>query len=139
MVYKERNDLELNIDKCYVITFTRERNIIVYDYSIGGRKLQRVDEIKDLGIVLDSKLCFDKHVNYIFRKCSKLLGFVFRACRNFRAEKSFLFLFNSLIRSILEYGSVVRNPFYNVYVDKIEIHEASVLQDQKAKTTGIRC
>lgn len=91
---------------------------------MNGHVLQRVDEVMDLGIFFDSKLCFDVHVNYIFRKCSRLLGFIFRACANFKIKKSFDFLYNALIRSILEYGSVILSLspnlteylLYNYYV-----------------------
>lgn len=114
------NDLDLNIDKCVIITYTRKMNVIIYDYVIDNHYLERVDEVKDLGILLDGKLCFDKHINYIFRKCNKLLGFIFRACVNFKSHRSFLHLYNSLVRPILEYGSVIWNPIYKVYISKIE-------------------
>lgn len=82
--------------------------------------MKRVSEVKDLGIILDPKLCFDKHINYIFRRCNKLLGFIFRACTNFRSNKSYMFLYNSLVRSLCEYGAVIWNPHYKIYTNKIE-------------------
>lgn len=109
--------MELNIGKCSAITFTRKKNVTLYDYSIDGENLKRVSEIKDLGIILDSKLTFDNHVNYVFRRCNKLLGFVFRVCRRFRTQKSIMFLYNSLIRSLCEYGAVIWNPQYMVYTN----------------------
>ena len=114
------NDMELNISKCSVITFTRKKNVIDFDYSVGGVTLKRVDEIKDLGIILDTKLCFDRHINHIFRRCNKLLGFIYRACSRFRSKESLMFLYNSFVRSLCEYGAVIWNPFYKIYVDKIE-------------------
>lgn len=115
-----RNDMDLNIDKCSVITFTRSRSAIVFDYAINSQNLKRVYEIKDLGVIMDSKLTFDKHISYIFRRCNKLLGFIFRACNPFKSKKSVMFSYNSLTRSICEYGAVIWNPFYKVYTDKIE-------------------
>lgn len=102
------------------MTFTRKKSIVVFDYNIIGQVLKKVDEVKDLEIVLDSKLCFDKHINFIFRKCNKLLGFISRACSRFKSKKSYIFLYNSLVRSLLEYGSVKWNPFNKVYTYKVE-------------------
>lgn len=43
------NDMDLNIGKCYAITFTRNDNVIQFDYTIGTQKLERVNDIKDFG------------------------------------------------------------------------------------------
>lgn len=102
--------MDLNISKCSVITFTRKWNVDEFDCGIEGQSLERVNEVKDLGIIIDSELTFDKHVNYVFRKCNRLLGFIFRACRRFKSRKSMMFLYMSLIRSLCEYGAVIWNP-----------------------------
>lgn len=117
-----RNDMDLNIAKCSIITFTRKKKVFTFEYGIDGQILKRVVEVKDLGILIDSKLTFDKHVNYVFRRCNKLLGFIFRACRcrRFKSKSSLMFLYNSFIRSLCEYSSVIWNPHYKIYQDKIE-------------------
>lgn len=63
--------MELNVGKCSAITFTRENNLIVilFDYSIDGQSLKSccvvilclksVNEVKDLDIIIVSKLTFD--------------------------------------------------------------------------------
>lgn len=95
-------------------------NVVNFNYNIDNQVLKRVEEIKDLGLILDSKLCFDRHINYIFRRCNKLLGFIFRACSSFKSKKSYISLYNSLVRSLCEYGAVIWNPLYDVYANKIE-------------------
>lgn len=65
--------MELNLKKCFVLTFTRKQNVILMDYFTYSQVLQRVKEIKDLGVIFDEKLCFDKHVEFLFRKCQRLL------------------------------------------------------------------
>lgn len=49
------NLLNLNYKKCSVISFTRE-NAISYEYTMGPEQLKRVNTVKDLGVLLDSKL-----------------------------------------------------------------------------------
>lgn len=115
-----RIDMDVNIGKCSLISFTRNANVFKYDYTVDNQKLKRVNEVKDLGIIIDSKLTFNQHVNYIFRRCNKLLGFIFRACKRFKSRKSVMFLYSSLIRWICEYVALIWNPDYKVYIDKIE-------------------
>jgi Reverse transcriptase (RNA-dependent DNA polymerase) len=55
----EMNKLYLNISKCKVITFSRARSTEYFDYSLNGLILERVNDIRDLGVVLS----FEKHID----------------------------------------------------------------------------
>ena len=57
------NGLKLNIKKCNSISFTYNRQPSCYDYKINNTSLSRVYEIKDIGIILDSNLNFENHIN----------------------------------------------------------------------------
>jgi hypothetical protein len=48
------------------------------------------------------------------------MNFLFRTARPFRGVNSWLTLYTSLVRSILEYCSPVWSPFYAVHVDRLE-------------------
>lgn len=80
----------------------------------------RVESIKDLGVTFDSKLKFDIHVDTICRKAHRVLGFIFRRGKDFRNPQVFIMLFNSLVRSHLEYACQIWNPFYDIYCHRIE-------------------
>src|SRR5699024_7468473 len=55
----EDNNLFLNINKCKSITFCNKRkNVILSEYRLGNSVLSSVNEIKDLGVVFDSRLTF---------------------------------------------------------------------------------
>lgn len=116
----EQNSLPLNISKCTVLTISRKRETIKFEYMMGNDVLKSVSEQKDLGIIFDSKYTFERHVSYIVNKANKTLGFLFRCGKLFRKIDTFIQIYNSLVRSVLEYGSVVWNPFYQVYRTKIE-------------------
>ncbi len=85
-------------------------NSVCFDYSIQGTSLERQSEMKDLGVIYDSKLSFTSHINDLYSKCIKLVGFIFRTSSDFRNATTVLALFNSLIRSKLEYSSTIWNP-----------------------------
>ncbi|XP_055614779.1 uncharacterized protein LOC129761101 [Toxorhynchites rutilus septentrionalis] len=112
MVCKQQD--ALNPSKCSVISFSRKRSSIIFEYKLHGVKLDRVSTIKDLGVMLDSKLTFRDHVSYIIAKASRTLGFIFRVTKRFKDVHC------SLVRSILEYACVVWSPYYQNSVHRIE-------------------
>lgn len=118
--YCKINMLELNPSKCFSITFSRQRNVISKSYTIKGQPLEKITYMKDLGIIHDSKLIFDKHVDSIISGALKALGFIMRNSLYFTQAKTLKVLYCAYVRSKLEYASQVWNPCYNTYVDRIE-------------------
>lgn len=110
----------LNPSKCSVITFTRKKQPIVYTYTLKGEVLNRESVVKDLGVLLDSKLTFKDHISYVTSKASSQLGFIFRVAKSFKDVYCMKALYCALVRSILEYGSNVWAPFYQNGIGRIE-------------------
>lgn len=118
--YCENNQLFLNPDKCHVITFTRKINPIIYNYKLNNYNLKRVHEIRDLGVIIDSKLTFNSHIDKIIQRAYKLLGFVLRVCKPFQHKMTYMLLYFSLVRSILDFGCVIWSPFFKCHIARIE-------------------
>ena len=78
------NLLPLNIDKCRIISFTRNKNPIVFNYQIELSSLIRVNLINDLGIYLESDLSFKYNHKMIINKSFKTLGLINRNTKDFR-------------------------------------------------------
>lgn len=116
----DRNDLQLNANKCYFIAFSNRIVKLQTEYILKNKKLTKVDSIKDLGITFDSRLKFDQHIDEITRKASKMLGFVMRAVNKFTNIHCIKLLFNALVRSHLEYNCSIWNPLHDCHIKKIE-------------------
>lgn len=114
------NNLKLNIDKCYTITFSRKKYPINYLYNFKNTCIKRVTEVGDLGVLLDDTLSFVPHINRITDRAYKMLGFVFRQCKDFKNINTYLVLYNSLVRTHLEFASIIWNPIYAKYKNQIE-------------------
>lgn len=114
------NDLCLNINKCKCFSITRKRTTLMQNYHINNVLLERVTEFKDLGVILDSKLCFNQHIDYCTSKASSMLGFVKRQAFVFTDPYAIKSLYCAFVRSILEYASVLWNPTYKVHIIRIE-------------------
>lgn len=123
-IYKwsEVNMLPLNISKCSTMTysFKSAENNIEFDYIINNDPLKRVQIVKDLGVYMDPKLKFDKHIENLTKECYKKNGFLIRNCKDFKNIKTYVTLFNVLIRPKLEYACVVWDPYYARYHHDIE-------------------
>jgi hypothetical protein len=64
---------------------------------------------KDLGVTVDNKLAFKKHVSQSTAKANRTVGIIRRSFTNL-SEKTFVTLYKSLVRPALEYGHSVWNP-----------------------------
>lgn len=123
----DTNDLHLNLDKCAVLTITRKQKSIEHKYYYGTHEFKRVNEQRDLGVIIDRKLNFVEHLNSIASKASAALGFIKRFCYDLRDTKIMKSLYSALVQSHLEYCSSVWLPHYEVHKNKIE----SILIDQE--------
>lgn len=59
-----------------VLTFSRSFSPYIFDYNLNGCQLKRVDQIKDLGVIIDTKMTYNAHIDYIIAKANSLVGFI---------------------------------------------------------------
>ncbi|KAL5234462.1 hypothetical protein ACI65C_001872 [Semiaphis heraclei] len=113
--------LELAIHKCKVMSFSRRHSIIQYDYSIDNVILQRINQVEDLGFIFTPTLSFAPHIDWIVGKALRSLGFIRRHAGSVMSVRCLLILYTSIIvRSIVEYGSVVWSPRTKCDIVRIE-------------------
>jgi hypothetical protein len=72
------NLLELNVGKCKSITFPRLRNPVEFPYMLEVVILARVNSITDLGVVMDSRMSFSRHIDVTVGKALAMLRCVKR-------------------------------------------------------------
>ena len=73
--------------------------------------IKKVESEKDLGVIIDNKLTFTKHINSKIKIANRNLGLIFRTFTCIDKE-IFLNLFKSLVRPHLEYASTVWCPVF---------------------------
>lgn len=114
------NKLTLNINKCVFIVFSNKLNQSDVSYKINNITLNKMSTVKDLGVTFDSKLKFTQHIDNIVAKSYRCLGFIFRLTKKFKNTKCVNLLYNALVRSNLEYASIIWSPHQTTYSYKIE-------------------
>ena len=82
-------------------------------------ELHRSEGEKDLGVMVDDKVDFDKHIQQQVNKTNSIMGLIRRMYR-FLDDTSFRYLFQALVRPHLEYAKAVWSPFTKKDIDTIE-------------------
>lgn len=116
------NQLCLNLKKCFVMTYSKRTNIQYYDYAIdnGRHKFERVQLHRDLGVIFDRKLSFVNHIDAITASASGAMGFIKRTLKDKFTIECAKLLYCALVRSKLEYCSIVWQPYHLIHSNRIE-------------------
>lgn len=131
-----KNLLPLNIEKCNIVTYTKKKLPTEYQYKINLTILKRNSEYRDLGVIFDSKLTFIPHIDSTVSNCFKILGFIVRNSGWFSEIGTLKLLFGALVRSKLEYASVVWDPGYDVRIGSLESVQRRFLKYLSFKYDG---
>lgn len=119
--------MNLNIEKCNHLRFTRKSAITQESYKIKDTIITSVTEYKYLGVYLTQSLKWIKHVEYIITKASRMLYFIRRNFKDASTEvKETLYFMH--VRSILDYACVVWDPHQEYLIERLE-----KLQNQAAR------
>ena len=108
------NKLSLNVSKTkYMCFHTLKRKVVFPDLKINNITIDRVTDFKFLGLIISSNLKWNKHIDHISIKVSKVIGIMFRLkyivpCDVLQT------LYNSLIMPhfhycLLAWGSTIKN------------------------------
>ena len=108
--------LPFNISKCKLLHIGQSNPR--YSYKMNGVDITKVNEEKDLGVVIDCNLKFHGQCSAVINKANRLLGLIKRTFLTL-SEDMFLSLYKSLVRPILEYGNLVWGPNCKTDIHKL--------------------
>lgn len=113
-----------NASKCYILSINSKS---YFYYPLNNTILKHVDNNPYLGLLLSKDLKWATHIEKICKKASSTLGFIQRNLRHCptHCRKS---AYIALVRSTLEYGSVVWDPHLQKDIEKIENKHNAELQ-----------
>ena len=73
------NKLSLNIAKTkYMVFHTSKRNVIYPNLKVNNNNIERVTEFNFLGVILNSHMTWNKHINHISMKIARSIGILYR-------------------------------------------------------------
>ncbi|GFT64956.1 RNA-directed DNA polymerase from mobile element jockey [Trichonephila clavipes] len=108
--WAEQNGFDFSTEKTVSVVFTRKRGVFPNpELFIGRSIIQVVNEVKFLGLIFDQSLRFHRHLKDLKIRSANALNILkVLANTHWGADRtSLLRLYRALIRSKLDYGSVV--------------------------------
>ena len=114
--------LKFHPEKCKVMHLGKAGDT-EYSYKLKEgdtyHELSYTEEEKDLGVVIDGKLDFDRHINIKINKASSIMAVIRRSFVSLNGV-NFVPLYKSLVRSHLEYASCIWSPYKKKHIEAIE-------------------
>lgn len=111
--------LKFHPDKCVTLRISLNKQSEAHAYYLGEDELKKVEEVKDLGIIVDSRLQFQKQISGKVNKANQSWGTI---KRTFKHMNPYIFkkLFCAQVRSHLEYAIQFWAPYLRKDINKIE-------------------
>ena len=111
------SQLSLNYDKCFILHLGKSNT--KFSYGLNGVLFPSPDQVKDLGVFIDSSLSFSKH---IAATCSKARSRCSLFLKSFISRDLFSMkqFYISYIRPLLEYSSPVWSPITQGDINALE-------------------
>ena len=101
------NFMYANLDKFQAIISTKDkRDTKDLEIRVGNKKIKTKEEVVQLGVVIDNKLCFDLYISDLLKKASAKLNAIKRK-GNYLSQSQRATLCNSYVNSYFKYCSLV--------------------------------
>lgn len=114
-----RWQMTLNYKKTVSMTITRKKAPLKHTYQINNHSLAEVSCFKYLGVLITSDLKWNEHVTYIQKKAMRKLGYLRRMLPK-ASQDTKLLAYKTYIRPLLEYASIIWDPYTLVNTNKLE-------------------
>uniref|UniRef100_A0A8C6NYB4 Reverse transcriptase domain-containing protein n=1 Tax=Nothobranchius furzeri TaxID=105023 RepID=A0A8C6NYB4_NOTFU len=114
------NKLSLNIKKTKFMIFGNKKvKNGDFKLTISDTEIERVSEIKFLGVVIDSNLSWKHHLNYIKGKIAKSLGLLYKL-KDILNHKALRLIYCSLIQPYMAYCIEIWGSTFKTYIHEIK-------------------
>ena len=117
---------EIQRKKCNIMRVSRSRKPLQHFYSLGNEILHEVSDAKYLGIQINNKLDWNKHISTIAARGQSKLAFIYRnpkGCPKKLRDTAYI----SLIKPALEYNCSGWHPRKKVIWTKLKKFSAEQL------------
>ena len=108
-----------NAKKCYTMRLHRKKEPIIQNYTMGDDVLTTVSSQAYLGVEIHEKLSWKPHIKAMTSRANKTLAFIRRnlwQCSSSVKQQAY----TALVRSQLEYGASIWDPYRQNQIDSIE-------------------
>ncbi|CAL4209014.1 unnamed protein product [Meganyctiphanes norvegica] len=118
--WANKNLMQFNENKFEQMSHGETKNINIEPYKTpSGKEIKIGATVKDLGVIANNDLLFREHIDNIVTSSKVMSGILLRTFST-REEVPMMRMFNSYIKSKLEYCSLVWSPCHQNEINKLE-------------------
>ena len=70
--------MSFNASKCKILSITRKKSLVNFNYTMNKETVERCYNIKDIGVEIDHKLDWSEHIRTIVKKSNRIMGLIKR-------------------------------------------------------------
>jgi len=127
-LWLKTNKLSLNIAKTHYMVFhSKNKCTTDINIKIDNNLIDRVSHTKFLGIIIDEKLNWKLHINYVSGKVSRCIGMIIKS-RKVLNKESLITLYYSFIYPFLIYCNHIWGSTYLSHLNKLEILQKKIVR-----------
>lgn len=106
--WAKENKLKINPAKTIFIHFKKNnKDTCNYGFDVDGINITKSKTVKDLGVIFDEDYSFKQQYIAINIRCRSLLFAAKRFCKEIKERRIMMFIYNTYIRPIMEYCSII--------------------------------
>ncbi|GBM82986.1 hypothetical protein AVEN_223566-1 [Araneus ventricosus] len=121
--------IKINTDKCQAVYFSRRRNNPDYP-KLYRRAIPWSDSTKYLGVILEKRLTFKKHIDNNIQKVNAIKSILYPLIsrKSNLSLSNKLLLYKSLVRPVMSYASPVSSAAAKSHIKKLESAQNIIAQ-----------
>jgi len=104
--WSDKWQLDISYKKCNALLLSNKKEKQSLALTLCDKQLPIVDTVKDLGVIMDSQLKFDVHVNNIVLRAQNIANLIHK-CFGSKDPPTLMKAFLVYVRPVLEYASCV--------------------------------
>ena len=114
------NRLSLNISKTnFVVFHAKNKPKSPVTILINNKAIDEVEEVKYLGIIINSKMTFKNHINELKKKISRSIGILYKLRPKYSLVFYYGIIYPFLLYGIIIWGNAGKNyPYPDTYSPK---------------------
>ena len=122
------NKLSINYSKInYMIICRNPTYVNNFSIVINGINIKRTNSIRYLGVIIDEKLCWDKHIFSICSKLSQVCGIIFKL-RHYVPLNTLRIIYYALFYPKLQYSLINWGRTSNKFLNLISVHQIKFIR-----------
>ena len=121
------NKLSLNVEKTEYMVFETKQGNYDFPITIANKQIHATDHVRFLGIILDNKLTWERHITHCR---NKITGgtYALRSSKSILNVPHLRIIYNSLIDSYLNYGLLLWGSALRKYIKPLEIQQNKAIR-----------